>query len=81
MFEDVRHESLLKLSLSIKDADTLKQSNFSVDEKKNKNSSSKKMHRQRILKECVDVSESELYILLGKSDWYKKKESWKSISD
>ena len=42
MFEDVRHERLLKLSLSIKDADTLKQSNFSDNGKKNKNSSSKK---------------------------------------
>ena len=35
MFEDVRHERLLKLSVSIKDADFLKQSNFSDDEKKN----------------------------------------------
>ena len=53
MFEDVRHERLLKLSVSIKDADFLKQSNFSDDEKKK--SSSKKLQRQRILKECVDV--------------------------
>ena len=34
MFEDVRHERLLKLSVSIKDADFLKQSNFSETRKK-----------------------------------------------
>ena len=66
MFKDIRHERLLKLSLSIKNADILKQSNFSDDEKKK--SSSKKLHRQRILKECVDVSISELCFLFGKND-------------
>ena len=66
MFEDVTHERLLKLSVSIKDADSLKQSNFSDDEKKN--SSPKKLHRMRILKECVGVSVSELCFLFGKND-------------
>ena len=69
MFEVIRHECLLKLSLSINNADILKQSKSSDDEKNIiKNLASKLLQRQRILKECNAVSISELYFLLEKND-------------
>ena len=57
MFEDVRHERSLILSLSVTDPDILTQSKFTDHEIDIiKNLALKKLHRQRILKEHVAIS-------------------------
>ena len=57
LFEDVRHERSLILSLSLTDPDILKQSEFTDDEIEIiKNIALEKLHRQRILKEYLAMS-------------------------
>ena len=57
LFEDVRHERSLILSLSLTDLDRLKQSKFADDESnKIKNLALEKLHRQRKSKEYVALS-------------------------
>ena len=54
IFEDIRQERSLILSLSLTDPDILKQSNFTDDEINIiKNLALEKFHRQRILKEHI----------------------------
>ena len=63
MFEDVRHERLLILLLSLTNPNILKQAKF-TDHEINiiKNFALEKLHRQRILKEEVAIAllEAEL---------------------
>ena len=57
MFEDVRHEGSIKILLSLKDHDILKQSKFTDDDINiTKNLAIEKVHRRRILKEYRAVS-------------------------
>ena len=63
IFEDVRHERSLILSLSLTDPDVLKQSKFTDDEINIiKNLALEKLHRQRLLKEhiAMDLLEKQL---------------------
>ena len=54
VFEDVRHERSLILSISLVETDILKQSKFTDHEIDiNKNFALEKLHRQRILKKTI----------------------------
>ena len=66
LFEDVRHERSIMLILSLTDSDILKQSKFTDDEIKIiKYIAFEKLHRQRILKQCIamDLLEDKQTIL------------------
>ena len=57
LFEDVRHERSIVLTLSLTDPDILKQSKFTDDEiNLKKNIALEKLHRQRTLKKYHAVS-------------------------